>query len=119
MLRSTLVKANLTKAPANPGPTLQGWGRSVQKRRLEYETVNSKYGKREFTKNWDLVGLTQRSTDFMEIRTYFNFGSRMGTWLFNWGQFTVLAFVPGAGFILTLHAVNKKYDESIHRAAWW
>ncbi len=107
------------KAPQNPGPALHGWGRSIQKRRLEYETVESKYGAREFNKNWDLAGLQTRSTDYMQVRTYFNFGGRMGGWLFNWGQMGVLVTVPGMGVLYVIHDLNDRYDKSIHRAAWW
>ena len=119
MLRRTLVQANMAKAPSNPGPTLQGWGRSVQKRRLEYETVESKYGGREFNKHWDLAGLTARSTDYLEVRTYFNFGARMGGWIFNWGAMGAMCLVPGAGVIYGIHVANLAYDDRIHRAAWW
>ena len=40
----------MNKGPAYSGPTLHGWGRTVQKRRLEMEAVEGKYGKRQFNK---------------------------------------------------------------------
>lgn len=119
MLRRSLVRANLNKGPARPGPTLYGWGRTEQKRRLEYETVESKYHKREFNKNWDLAGVEQRYSDFMEVRTYFSIGSRWGTWIYNMMAFYVLAVAP---LYLAFHVFHKNiewYDERIRRAAWW
>eukprot|EP00758_Cryptobia_borreli_P001396 Tbor_TRINITY_DN2205_c0_g1::TRINITY_DN2205_c0_g1_i1::g.2694::m.2694 len=118
MLRHTALRASLTKPPAQPGPTLYGWGRTTQKRRLEYETVESKYHKREFNKNWDVAGLEQRSTDYMECRTYFSIGSRWSTWIYNNGSMYLL-MAPPTIFLYGLHRANRMYDDSIRRAAWW
>ena len=121
MLRRTLVKRNsatLNKGVQNPGPTFHTWGRTVQKRRLEYETVENKYGKREFNKNWDLAGCTQRSTDYFEMRVYFNYPMMIFTWLFN--SFNALfGFIPSAGFLWGLHLATEEYDKRMKRAAWW
>lgn len=119
MLRRSLVNKSLHKSVQTPGPTLHGWGRSVQKRRLEYETVESKYHKREFTKNWDVAGLETRSSDYIQIRTYFNFGSRMMIWLWNMTSYHWMALFAGCSVITALHEANQVYDHSIQRAAWW
>jgi hypothetical protein len=119
MLRRTVSSFSLNKGPQQPGPTLQGFGRTTQKRRLEYETVESKYHKREFNKNWDLAGATTRSSDYLEVRTYFNYGNRIGAWLCNLGATLTMSLIPGAGVLCAMHEANKMYDESIHRAAWW
>ena len=118
MLRRSTLKFGLSKAPAQPGPTLYGWGRTAQKRRLEYETVESKYHKREFNKTWDVAGLEQRSTDYMECRTYFSMGSRWGQWIWNsWA--TYIMVLPGWAFLYSLHKAIEAYDLSLRRAAWW
>jgi hypothetical protein len=118
MLRRTIAARQLTKTVQQPGPTLQGWGRTVQKRRLEYETVDNKYGKREFNKNWDLVGCVHRSTDYLEMRLYFNYPTMIFTWLFNsWN--TLFHFWPSAGFMIALHYMTEEEDKRMKRAAWW
>ena len=117
MLRRTVLKAN--KGPQNPGPTLQGWGRTAQKRRLEYETVENKYGAREFNKNWDVVGLQTRSTDMLQCRTYFNFPQRMIGFAFNWSCQNIVTMVPGAIFLLGYHEWVTEVDHHTKRAAWW
>lgn len=119
MLRRTIQSMSLHKGVQNPGPTLHGWGRSAQKRRLEYETVESKYHKREFTKSWDVAGLEQRSSDYLQIRTYFNYGNRIYLWLFNMTSYHLLAIVPGCGLLWVLHWANDKWDHAIQHAAWW
>ncbi|EAN91006.1 hypothetical protein C3747_62g682c [Trypanosoma cruzi] len=120
MLRRSIVwKQMQNKGPARPGPMLYGWGRTEQKRRLEYETVESKYHKREFNKNWDLAGVEQRYTDFMVVRTYFSLGTRWGTWVYNMLQFYVLAMLPVFIFMHTFHKNVEWYDERIRLASWW
>lgn len=119
MLRRSLMRCQVNKAPARPGPTLYGWGRTEQKRRLEYEATESVYHKRDFNKAWDLAGIEQRYTDFMQVRTYFSIGSRWGTWIYNMTQFYVLSMVPVFAFMHGLHKANEHYDASIRHAAWW
>lgn len=119
MLRRSILRSQLNKGPSRPGPTLHGWGRTEQKRRLEYETVESKYHKREFNKNWDLAGVEQRYSDFMEMRTYFSIGTRWGTWLYNMSAFYVLAVAPLYVMFHTWHKQIEWYDERIRRQAWW
>jgi len=118
MLRRSASCLMVGKAPVTPGPTLYGWGRTVQKRRLEYETVESKYGKKQFNKNWDVAGLEQRFTDYAEMRTYLSFGRRQGIWLYNWGQICIIALLPAAVFHAG-HKAVEKYDAHLRRAAWW
>lgn len=119
MMRKTILCSSLSKAPARPGPMLYGWGRTEQKRRLEYEATESKYHKRDFNKNWDLAGVEQRYSDFMQVRTYFSLGSRWGTWIYNMLQFYVLSMLPIFAFMHFFHKANERYDDSIRKAAWW
>jgi hypothetical protein len=119
MLRRSMLRCQVNRAPARPGPTLYGWGRTEQKRRLEYETTESKYHKRDFNKSWDLAGVEQRYSDFMQVRTYFSLGSRWGTWLYNLMQFYVLSMFPVFAFMHFLHKSIERYDDSIRLAAWW
>lgn len=118
MLHRSFIRGSLAKAPAQPGPTLYGWGRTAQKRRLEYETVESKYHKREFNKTWDVAGLEQRSTDYLECRTYFAVGRRWTTWMYNMTQM-YLMYIPPTAFLYFLHKQNQWYDARIRHAAWW
>lgn len=118
MLRRTAPVKNLNKQASQVGPALQGWGRSIQKRRLEYEGSFSKYGKKEFQKQWDLAGLVQRSTDYYEVRTYFSIGSRWSTWIFN--SFTIYFWALSGCFTLkVMHEAMIAYHWHIVRAAWW
>lgn len=119
MLRRSLIRSQVSKAPARPGPTLYGWGRTAQKRRLEYEASESVYHKRDFNKAWDVAGVEQRYSDFMQVRTYFSIGSRWGTWIYNMLQFYVLSMLPIFVFMHGLHKANEAYDDSIRKAAWW
>ena len=117
MLRRTAAKMN--KAPQTPGPTMQGWGRTAQKRRLEYETVENKYGKREFNKNWDLAGLEVRMSEASEQRVYFNYPQRMAGWVFNLTSTYATSWVGGASVIGGLHIYTKHVDAETKHAAWW
>eukprot|EP00759_Apiculatamorpha_spiralis_P011308 PhF_6_TR18704/c0_g1_i1/m.27334 len=117
--RSTTSMISMNKGAQYPGPTLQGYGRTVQKRRLEYETVESKYGKRENNKNWDVAGAEIRSTDFLSMRVYAGWPGRVSQWIFNWVQFTALAALPSFLPIYIGHLLVFAYDDSIQRAAWW
>eukprot|EP00760_Papus_ankaliazontas_P005287 PhM_4_TR12485/c0_g1_i2/m.668 len=117
--RSRMSLVSLNKGAQYPGPTLAGWGRSVQKRRLEYETVESKYGKREFNKNWDLAGAEVRCTDPLQVRIYAGVPGRMLTWCWNYGKWISLSFVPAISPFLVAHLAVVEYDKSIQRAAWW
>lgn len=112
------MRNTLNKGAQQPGPTMQGWGRSVQKRRLEYETVDSKYHKREFNKNWDMAGTCQRSTEFMQMRVYFRYPSVMYTWFFNQLPIAYLT-IPAFFLPYGLHLAVKEYDHKIQHAAWW
>ena len=118
MLRRSLVARSLNKGVQNPGPTLHGWGRTIQKRRLEYETVESKYGKKEFNKNWDLAGAVQRSTDYLELRNYFNYPKMIFTWIWN-GVPVAWLYVPGGGVLTAFHFGVLEYNQRMMRAAWW
>ena len=121
MLRRTLFAraTSLNKGVQNPGPTLHSWGRSLQKRRLEYETVDSKYHKREFNKNWDVAGCLQRTTDFLEMRVYFNYPLATIGWTFNLIVGPLYAFMPTGGLIIATHYVIEEYDRRMQRAAWF
>ena len=117
MLRRTVLQAN--KGPATPGPTLYGWGRTAQKRRLAYETVESKYHKKEFNKNWDVAGHQTRYTDYMEVRTYFAFTARWGLFVYNIVSNQILC-TAGVGIVLYfMHKQVLWYDDRLRRAAWW
>uniref|UniRef100_A0A7S1MIL1 Uncharacterized protein n=1 Tax=Neobodo designis TaxID=312471 RepID=A0A7S1MIL1_NEODS len=118
MLRRTTARA-ATKAPQTPGPMMQSWGRSAQKRRLEYETVESKYGDRKFNKDWDVIGLEQRNTAHTAQRIYFNFPQRCVGYLYNYTSFYFIALLGGfIPFTVGYQAVLK-LDRDTKRAAWW
>ena len=109
----------INKGTQSPGPTLAGWGRTAQKRRLEYETVESKYGKREFNRNWDLAGTETRQTDYMQMRVWAGYPGRIGTWLYNFGEFQFLSCIPGSCLTLLFVYEVREYGIRIRRAAWW
>ena len=113
------VNFQMNKGPQYPGPTLAGWGRTPQKRRLEYETVENKYGKRECNKNWDIAGTEIRTTDYLQIRVYAGWPGRILEWLKNWGTFTSLTILPGVGPLALLFYVVCKWDTAMQRWAWW
>jgi hypothetical protein len=117
MLRRSLSRFN--KAPQNPGPTMQGWGRTAQKRRLEYETVENKYGTREFTKQWDYCGLETRTTDHSEVRLYFNFPQRMLGFAFNWWAHNLVAIMASVVIFIAIDKYVHHVDHKTKRAAWW
>ena len=125
MLRRSVhrLHAPLNKGPQIPGPTLHGWGRTVQKRRLEYEsTDNTSGGTRPFYKaQFDGAGIIHRSTNHLECRTYFNVHQRWGTWFVNFGiGFLGLAFVSGHTMISALFQGSFWWQTHIYkRAAWW
>lgn len=117
MLRRTAVKAN--KAPQTPGPMMQGWGRTAQKRRLEYESVENKYGERAFNKHWDVMGLEQRSTEHKQVRMYYNYPQRQVAWMWN---MATQYFVPVSTAVVPIYLLDKaayKLDKDTKRAAWW
>lgn len=108
------------RLPARPGPTLHGWGRTEQKRRLEYETVDTKYGKRQFSKDaWDVAGVEQRYSDYTQMRTYFSIGGRWGQWIYNCSQVWLSSGLIITMIIIGSDAWTKRYDRWYRRAAWW
>jgi hypothetical protein len=117
MLRRTVTRAN--KAPQTPGPMMQGWGRTAQKRRLEYETVESKYGGREYNKNWDLVGLQTRTTAHTAVRTYFNYPQRMLGFVFNATAWNAVPLCASAVPIILGFKWIGHIDHEVKHAAWW
>ena len=119
MLRRTIQRPAAARTAQYPGPTLAGWGRSSQKRRLEYETKESKDHKREPNFQWDVAGSEFRSTDYIQVRTYFSFPNRMGHWLMNWGQHCCFAILPAATVLTVMVYLCDEYDKWVKRAAWW
>ncbi len=117
MLRRTFARAN--KAPATPGPTLYGWGRKEQKRRLGYESVENKYHRKQFNKNWDLAGQQLRTTDYQEVRTYFAFSARWGLFTINHLSQTIGVAIGPLGGIYLIHRSVMAYDDRLRRRAWW
>ncbi|KNH05734.1 hypothetical protein XU18_3256 [Perkinsela sp. CCAP 1560/4] len=118
-LRTRARHFTINKGPQTPGPTLAGWGRTAQKRRLEYETVESKYGKREFNKNWDLAGTEIRTTDYMQMRVWAGYSGRIGTWFYNMAEWYFLCVVPGMCLLVLFYQQLISYGERVKRQAWW
>ena len=119
LLRTLPRRLAINKGPQTPGPTLAGWGRTAQKRRLEYETVESKYGKREFNRNWDLAGTEIRQTDYMQMRVWAGYPGRIGTWLFNMTEYYTLVIFPCLCLLMIFMYEMYLYGKRIVRAAWW
>ena len=109
----------MSKGPAYSGPTLHGWGRTKQKRRMEMEAGEGKYGKREFSLNEDKTGYTARTTDYLEMRTFYNMGSRWGTWIFHSARVGAIIVLPGYTFIGGPCKFAFAYDIKLQRDAWW
>ena len=117
--RTSNLLIAMNKGPQYCGPTLQGWGRTAQKRRLEYEALETKYNKKDFVKNFDYVGYEQRCSDYMQLRTYFNIGGRWGSWLYNMGGNFSLIFSGTALFYYWAHSSTMNTHYAMLRAAWW
>ena len=108
----------MSKGPTYSGPTLHGWGRTVQKRRLEMETVENKYGKKTFGKTWDQAGCVYRTTDYLQVRTFWNMGTRWSTWLFYGARDAGIVLIP-CTFTWQLCMAEVRYGDRLRRAAWW
>ena len=119
MLRRTLCARVGAKAPQTPGPTTQSWGRTAQKRRLEYEASETKYGERAQSKEWDMLGLEVRNTAHTQQRVYFNYPQRWLGYAFNFWSYYAIALCGGAIPTWGMYTYVKGVDAATKRAAWW
>mmetsp|Transcript_1746 Transcript_1746/g.2382 ORF Transcript_1746/g.2382 Transcript_1746/m.2382 type:complete len:121 (+) Transcript_1746:53-415(+) len=120
MLRRTFLgRFQMNKGPQYPGPTLAGWGRTTQKRRLEYETTESRVHKRMCAPGTELAGYESRTTDYMEMRVWSGWPGRIGLWLTNFSKHYALMFLPGCGPLFLVYYGAYKYDQAMQRWAWW
>lgn len=108
----------MSKAPQAPGPALQGWGRTIQKRRLEYETYDDNGGKRNMMHSVEYFGPETRATDALMVRTYFNYPQRIVGWQFNWWLQHGPSFVT-AIFIVACYKYILAWNDEMMHLSWW
>ena len=124
MMRRTTLRGHqaLVKGPQIPGPTLHGWGRTVQKRRLEYESYDNAAGgpKPYYKGQYDAAGIVHRSTNYMECRTYFNIHQRWGTWFLTFGGICAMVWASATTWHLAMFEGTFWWQEHVYkRKAWW
>ena len=84
MFRFVRARLSLNKGAIAPGPPLCGWGRSVQRRRLQYDSTEARIRKGPSPQRSVAVdGLELRRADYQQVNTYYKSHSRFGYYLVN------------------------------------